>query len=353
MTLTKAEIKNFQSHKDTTIEFHEGVNAVVGLSDSGKSALYKALKWCITNKPAGDSFRRYDTTYTGVMLSFSDGISVLREKNKKDNTYVVYQDDNEQEYKAFKSDIPADVANALNIGQLNYQNQIDTPFLLGDSSSDVAKTLNQIVKLDEIDISQSNIRKKLLNQQSEKKRHLSNISVAEEKLKEFDDLDALEETVEEHEAILTELGELEQYEEGLVKIVNNYKIYNNELQEFKDIDKMYELHDATLSVFNEVNALSSTYNNIVDKLEQIDEANESVVEYDVDEANSLVNTTLNLTDELKDMKDQSKALNKLVKQYKEAITTKDKTTQQLKEHEEQYHQEFPDICPLCENPTRI
>ena len=55
--ITKIEIKNFQSHKHTVIDFSNGVNVIIGSSDCGKSAIIKAMRWCITNSPAGNSFR--------------------------------------------------------------------------------------------------------------------------------------------------------------------------------------------------------------------------------------------------------------------------------------------------------
>ena len=42
-------IQNFQSHKKTTLKFHKGINVVIGQSDSGKSAIIRALNWTINN----------------------------------------------------------------------------------------------------------------------------------------------------------------------------------------------------------------------------------------------------------------------------------------------------------------
>jgi len=50
-------IQNYQSHKDSTLEFDPGVNVIVGSTDSGKTAIIRALRWLIWNRPNGDSFR--------------------------------------------------------------------------------------------------------------------------------------------------------------------------------------------------------------------------------------------------------------------------------------------------------
>ena len=50
-------LKNFQSHKDTLIKFDPGVNVIVGSTDSGKSAIIRALRWLVWNRPIGDKMR--------------------------------------------------------------------------------------------------------------------------------------------------------------------------------------------------------------------------------------------------------------------------------------------------------
>ena len=55
--IKEISIKNFQSHKDSHIELSDGVNIIVGASDSGKSSLIRAIKWLATNRPSGESIR--------------------------------------------------------------------------------------------------------------------------------------------------------------------------------------------------------------------------------------------------------------------------------------------------------
>ena len=44
-------LENFQSHKHTEMEFGPELNVIVGPSDSGKSAIIRALKWVMYNEP--------------------------------------------------------------------------------------------------------------------------------------------------------------------------------------------------------------------------------------------------------------------------------------------------------------
>jgi DNA repair protein SbcC/Rad50 len=43
--INKVRIENFQSHEDTLMEFHKGLNVITGPSDHGKSAVMRAIKW--------------------------------------------------------------------------------------------------------------------------------------------------------------------------------------------------------------------------------------------------------------------------------------------------------------------
>ena len=45
--IKKIILQNFQSHKYSIVELDEQLNVIVGPSDSGKSAIIRALKWVL------------------------------------------------------------------------------------------------------------------------------------------------------------------------------------------------------------------------------------------------------------------------------------------------------------------
>ena len=57
--LTSLTIKNFQSHKDSTLQFSPNVNVILGHNDSGKSAIFRAIDFVVFNSLSGDSFVRH------------------------------------------------------------------------------------------------------------------------------------------------------------------------------------------------------------------------------------------------------------------------------------------------------
>ena len=109
-------IKNFQSHKDTKLDFVEGVNVIVGTTDSGKTALLRALRWLFRNRPTGDEFRSWWGGDTQVEVRLDDG-EVMRQKGNENLYYH-----RGVAYKAFGTDVPEEISKHLNIDEINLQN---------------------------------------------------------------------------------------------------------------------------------------------------------------------------------------------------------------------------------------
>ena len=94
------KISNFQSHRDSSLEFSPGVNALVGDSDCGKSAVMRALLWVITNQPQGDAHvsnwlkdkkgKVKGICQVSVLL---DTGTVTRSRGKDENSYEYRPDD--------------------------------------------------------------------------------------------------------------------------------------------------------------------------------------------------------------------------------------------------------------------
>ena len=153
------KIFNFQAHRETFIDFDEGVSAIIGVSDSGKTSILRALTWCITNKPSGDAFQSSWGGDTLVTITLSSGDIITRGRDKKGNYYKV----NDTEFRAFGAgDPPQEVQALFNMNNINISAQMDAPFLLSSSPGEVAQILNRVVNLDVIDTATSNIRKKKL-----------------------------------------------------------------------------------------------------------------------------------------------------------------------------------------------
>ena len=92
--ISKIELKNIQSHKDTTIELDPGINIIVGSSNNGKSTIMRAINWVTYNRPLGiDTLASHwildkkgnlkDTMSASIFTD--DGHSVTRKRTKDEN----------------------------------------------------------------------------------------------------------------------------------------------------------------------------------------------------------------------------------------------------------------------------
>ena len=85
--LSCLSIENFQSHEHSFLEFSKGINVITGSSDSGKTAILRALYWIIWNRPQGDSFKSWWGGDTKCSLVIDKKFGITRSKDK-DNLYL-------------------------------------------------------------------------------------------------------------------------------------------------------------------------------------------------------------------------------------------------------------------------
>jgi exonuclease SbcC len=140
-------LKNFQSHKNTLLELSKGLNIIWGKSDHGKSSIIRGLKWVVTNRPLGDSFRRHNTKSTSVQIE-KEKTTVLRTKGGKKNQYKI---DKGKPHKALGSKVPEDVSEALCITEANIQAQHETYFMVHLTPGQRSKKLNEVAGLEIMD----------------------------------------------------------------------------------------------------------------------------------------------------------------------------------------------------------
>lgn len=142
--LSKLIIRNFQKHRKLAIVFGN-VTTIIGATDSGKSAIVRALRWALLNQPRGDYFKRDGAKECSVSLSFDD--HKLTRKKGSENVYKL----DDQEYKAFGNNVPDTIQDLLRVNDLNFQQQHDPSFWLSLSSAEVAKELNAIINMELMD----------------------------------------------------------------------------------------------------------------------------------------------------------------------------------------------------------
>ena len=165
---------DFQVHQNKVIRLDPSVTVIIGPTDSGKSSIIRALRWLAVNKPQGDSFVPWNGNRTAKVKLFVDGRWVVRRKGKGVNSYSL----DGKTFKAFgSSNVPAEIAELLNIGQINFARQHDNPFWFMQSPGEASRELNSIINLSLIDQTMANLARWLRTAKTE-------VDISKNRLKE-------------------------------------------------------------------------------------------------------------------------------------------------------------------------
>ena len=203
--IKKLSILNFQSHKNSVLEFDPNVNIIIGATDSGKTAILRALRLLITNRPGGNSYCSTWGGDTEVSIVTNEGDTIKRYKGKE-NIYKL----NDLEFKAFGTDVPEEINIRLNFGNICLQRQFDQPFLLTESPGSVAAFLNLMAHIDKIDSSIKKVQSEIKSIEQDISSNQKQITKLNEELLGYSYLEKME----------IELEVLEQLEKDLIQTNN-------------------------------------------------------------------------------------------------------------------------------------
>lgn len=164
--LKTLELRNFQSHEYTVLEFVPGVNVIRGKNSCGKSAIFRAVRFLAYNRPtqfANESLIRNGKSSCIVKATMSDGSWVMREKGKDVNRYVVSSPlirGGQVELNNFGLGVPPEVTVALGFGpltiaksdgmELNLSAQGEGAFMLSETDPEIARWMYALTSLDDI-----------------------------------------------------------------------------------------------------------------------------------------------------------------------------------------------------------
>ena len=185
--IRELRIRNFQSHENTVLQFHPGVNVIVGPSDSGKSSILRSLRWVLFNKGGTGAFSHWSKKHMSTSVLLQGKEDITRSRSPKGNYYQI----DDSELAAVGTAVPPAISEVLNVTELNMQRQGDPYFLLNDGPAEVARTLNAIAGLDAIDTAHTRISAKIRNQQANERDTNARLEEAKEGLKKYEGLDEI------------------------------------------------------------------------------------------------------------------------------------------------------------------
>jgi len=331
--LKRLQIRNFQAHERFRIEFDPKITAIVGPTDSGKSSILRAIRWIVTNRPRGDGFVRDGTDECWSRIKIDD--RYIGRKRGKENVYRI----DKKTLKAFGSDVPEEVTNILNLGEVNFQGQHDPPFWFSLTAGEVARQLNQIVDLSLMDTLQGSLAHRLRasvarggiieDRLTEAKRSESELSWVPSMVDSLGRLERME-TAKDHTAgqirsLRDSLGKARSYQRTIGMLRGVVSAGQEAMQKGRDARKASK-HVTTLTeLLGEISHL------------------EGVVEKPVPDISSLSGMQVKLDGEGEDFW----KLNTMIEKMRRAGTERQKTKDRLEDATRVLEEETEGLCPVC------
>lgn len=175
MKLESITLTNFQAHRKLDLELGR-ITTIQGRTDIGKSAILRAIRWACLNDFAGDDFVKHGEKEAGVTLKINNGkVHVVSRTKGRHNLYLL----DDEVYRSFgRNGVPSAIAQLLNLSEINFQGQHDSPFWFNESAGEVSRRLNAIIDLSMIDDALSNVA-------SELRKANERVAVSEERIKTF------------------------------------------------------------------------------------------------------------------------------------------------------------------------
>lgn len=345
------EIINFQSHENTLIQFHPGINAITGESDNGKTSLLRALYLARYNKPSIDSFiSKWARNDKGkqkddLKIVVTKGNNKLtRGKGKELNGYDI---DGKILEALGKSGLPQEVETFFNMTEVNIQQQMDTPFLIGQKPADIAKFLNTIVDMTEIDSYLSAVDSKKRANKKDITRVTSEVTDLEKELESYSVLAEVGTIVSKLDKVGNRKSKKKEVLRELTNSISNYQQLTSKSAVWDNIDKIEEL----------LNKVTPIIKNKNDKQEILSKLSKSIRLYNeyksvlstvppIDKIETLLKKVTKIIEEKKELKRKLNSLKDSINSYEvnsRKVEKLDKKIIELKE-------ELPTTCPLCNQP---
>lgn len=157
----KLKIKNFQSHENSELKFSSGINIIVpedvnDPNDVGKTSIFRALQLLCTNRPSGGNYfpknKEKGKTEILVDLDNAEEISLIKNIKDKEVKSAIYKIGSKK-FEKFGASVPDQIVSALNISEINFQNQLEliSPYLITSTPGEIAKTIAKTIKIEKSD----------------------------------------------------------------------------------------------------------------------------------------------------------------------------------------------------------
>ena len=368
----KLHLKNFQAFDDLDVEFVQGVNTIIGESNSGKTSVLRAIKSLIENGSRTARYIKQDTNETEVNMQY-EGHDITWSRTVKE---IKYKIDGQDFLKAGTTDLfklqPVNGFVRDPQGELaNLEDEWTLPYPYYKTPSELFKVFENIFCVSD----SAKVLKGMKESEDEYKRTLQRtedeITKVEKKLEAIEKLNVREnvekltELKETLQGLERERDELKEAIEKLQEIAKKVKLYRNlpketiNLQEkwhtledvSEDVRKLHDLSQA-YETLNGLQDITVTSQEVLEEVTRVQELRTDLKKlHELKRVQYIIfpDKVEHASDEkLQEIRELSQDLRKLQELLREGKELKGRLTQ-VNEEIVDLQEEVSkiDICPLC------
>ena len=361
MNKLKLSLENFQSISSGELEFQTGLNFIIGQSNSGKSATFRALKACLVNPPGSQRYIKRDTKKSSVTLEYN-GNTIVWQRTPKESSYTINGEDYVKTGKSNAMKIlgkDTGFVQDCNDTLMNIEEELQLPFPFGMSESDLFKLYEDVFCVSDSAV----ILKAAKERENEESLNIfsteNEITKTTRKLEELDkfkeevDLSKLEKCLK---LLKSKKNKIDSLEEGMdvVKLAValdkedfsfpeiNWENYTDRLKENVELEKVIKRTKKLHSLGKEVSTLTLPEAVDVQKYKDLIEYKKAL------ELSCIEFPEIDIRDRLTEYEELRKYLNTL-NEIKASIKSRSAKVNELNKYIGEIEEQLKEVkvCPLC------
>ena len=405
------KLVGFQSHVDTTINLTDGLNVITGPSDSGKTAIIRAVRWVALNEPQGDAVVNQSVGYAQVTIITDTGV-ITKVRNKGKVRYEI--NINGESIRYDKSEIPQEIYQILGINKTSFGDvdvvlpfafQLDAPFLISSPASFGGKVLGKICNADKVELAVKKSSREVSQANDAKRQAEKTIEETKLALESYTNLGEVEERLNQCQELVSKIEKGIVNRDTLAKLHNSYISAYEKLNAVRDtVHRLSEIpqraeevsaleihavrYDRLLNLYSKYNAVKNnldTVQEVINKTQHVEQA--TLCLNFIDEVTSRVKRLQALRDVYKNNENKLKALREQItatrgvesgldlldalqatqnrldritalrNAYANILNTIKTNADEIVKHKQavdtlQVEWNKIDVCPLCERPMK-
>jgi hypothetical protein len=252
-------------------------------------------------------------------------------------------------FRAFRTEVPSEILQALRMGEVNLQSQLDMPFLLSLSPGEVASHFNQVAGLYAIDTAMSNIDSMVRTTKLNEEVNARRLQEAQEASSKFAYLDKMEASLEVLEKMESDCQRGWKVHGVLGGLVKDIQSISGDIEEYDSLLSLEEPVSLVLGHYEASRDISTRIKDLYVILGRISGVSDEIKRYErVLSVGCRVDACLALYAEVQSIRKKVSELDDMIRRILKGENLIEVRTKEYDRMRAEYAEMFPDVCPLCD-----